>query len=356
MLTLLLALIPSVSAPPPFVVPMTDVQVRIELPDWKEDGEILARLRKNGGEHVLTAGEIGSNAIRVTIVGGPSRNKTGAECRQGLLGGRLTGMSQIEIEGYAAAETIRQLNPPFHEIDRHIFLVTGGAMVHVQVIALEGDGPEKFGPERFAALARSAQFVVVRRTSWDDLPPRYVELSRAACARPDGLAWLHEQAAAKEAGWIEKLVAVEHAHAARSGEAWVAELGEKVRAELAAKTQRTRAEDAGLFLALDGLGLSALRAGSVEQAETHLRAALVAAETFGSRAVAGVTADLALARAVASDVEGTAKLLTEAYAKDPSLRGRMIFDPVFDPLRNDPRVGALLRPDFMPKAQRSLGH
>jgi hypothetical protein len=39
---------------------------------------------------------------------------------------------------------------------------------------------------------------------------------------------------------------------------------------------------------------------------------------------AGVLADLALARAVAGDVEGAAKLLTEAYAKDPTVRSRVI--------------------------------
>jgi hypothetical protein len=144
--TLLLALTPSVALIGPFTVPLTDVQVRFDLPEWKEDALVLANLRKNGGEHVLTTGEIGSSALRLTLVGGPSRNKTSADCRAGLLGGRLTGMSQTEVEGYAAAETIRFLNPPYREVDRHAFIVTGGAMVHVQAIALEGEEVEKFGP------------------------------------------------------------------------------------------------------------------------------------------------------------------------------------------------------------------
>lgn len=339
-----------------YSIAATDVQIRLPLPDWRVDEPRLELLRKGGGAHVLDAGYLGStDDIRVTLIGGPAPEMDGEAARKGVLGDRLLGMGLSTVAGYATAQTIRTLNPPYREFDRHAFLLGANAMAHIQIVALEQGDPEKFGDAGFEKILSGARFAVVRRTAWDDLPPRYIELSNAASPRPDAIAWLREQAAAPGAGWIEKLVLVEHAHAARSTEPFTLELGTAVRTELLAKPTRTRAEDAGLLLAEDGLGLALLRAGDTAAAEEHLLAALTLASSFGDRAVAGVMTGLACARAAKKDVDGVVKLLEEAYAKDPSLRYRLQREPLIDPVRADPKVVEMLKIVLKAPSNRSLG-
>ncbi|MCY2960524.1 MAG: hypothetical protein NTY35_10205 [Planctomycetota bacterium] len=363
MLSLALALVASLS-PVPLDAPgtkltlpiaATDVQVRFVVPAWADDAARLPLLRQTGGEHVLAAGTLGSTDLRVTIMGGPNPDLNGDACRKGILGERLLGMGLSTVAGYATAQTIRTLNPPYREFDRHAFLLGANAMAHVQIIALEQGDPEQFGDARFEALLASARFAVVRRTAWDDLPERYLELSHAAARRADGLAWLREQAAAPGAGWIEKLVAVEHAHSIRSTEPFVRELGTAVRAELQSKAERTRFEDAGLLLAEDGLGLALLRAGDAAGAEAHLNVALALASRFGDRTVAGVTASLVCLQAAKNDADGVVALLTQAYAKDPALRYRIQRDPLIDSVRKDPRVEELLTIRLKAPSNKQLG-
>lgn len=336
----------------------TEVQVRLPLPGWHDDETRLKLLRQTGGEHVLatgTLGQPGTDDVRVTIMGGPAAGKSGDDCRKGVLGERLLGMGIGTVGGYASAQTIRSLNPPYREVDRHVFLVGADAMAHVQVIALEHEEPERFGDQGFEAIAKGARFAVVRRTAWDDLPARYLELSNAAAARTDGVAATRDAAAAPGAGWIEKLVALEHAHAVRSTEPYLIELGTAVRAELAAKSARTREEDAGLLLAEDGLGLALLRAGQVDAAAAHIAAARELAPRFGDRCVAGVAADLACLCAAKKDVDGVVAALTEANAKDPAVRYKLMREPLMDPVRSEPRVDELLKILLKAPSNRRLG-
>jgi len=361
---LLLAALASLTAPPletpsmyrTYPIAATDVQIRLPLAEWREDTTRLQLLRKGSGEHVLTAGHLGtSDEVRLTLLGGPAPEMSSELARQGILGDRLLGMGISTIAGHASAEGMRMLNPPYREFDRHAFLLGANAMAHIQIVALEQADPEKFGDAGFEKILAGARFAVVRRTEWDDLPARYLELSQAASPRVDGLDWLRAEAALPGAGWIEKLAAVEHAHAARSTDAFTIELGSAVRAELLAKTTRIREEDAGLLLAEDGLGIALLRADDPVAAEEHLQNALALAPKFGDRAVAGVTASLACARAVKKDVDGVVQFLEAAYAKDPTLRYRLQQDPLLASVRTEPRVAELLKIVLKPPSNRSLG-
>lgn len=338
-----------------FPIAATDVQVRLPLPGWTADDARLALLRKTGGEHVLAAGLLGPDGVRVTIVGGPAPGMTGDECRKGALGERLLGMGLATIAGYETAQTIRQLNPPYREFDRHAFLLGAGALTHVQVIALEKEDPEKFGDAGFRAILDGARFAVVRRGTWDDLPPRYLELSHAAAVRADGLEWLRAAAVAPTAGWIEKLVAFEHAQAARSTEPFVMELGAAVRAELAAKPERTRAETIGLLLAEDGLGLVQVRTGDVDAAEPHLLSALELAKHFDARTRGGVLAALACLSAAKKDTDSAVAFLSQANAEDPAVRYRLMREPLLDPVREDPRAVELLKIVLKAPSNKRLG-
>jgi len=338
-----------------FPIAATDVQVRLPLPGWASDDARLQLLRKTGGEHVLAAGLLGPDGVRVTIVGGPAPGMTGDECRKGALGDRLLGMGLATISGFETAQTIRQMNPPYREFDRHAFLLGAGALAHVQAIALEQEDPEKFGDAGFRAILDGARFAVVRRATWDDLPARYLELSHAAAIRADGLDWLRAAAVAPTSGWIEKLVAVEHAQAARSAEPFVIELAAAVRAELAAKPERTRAETAGLLLAEDGLGLALLRAGDVDAAGPHLLEALELAKDFDARTRAGVLAALACLSAVKKDTDAAVAFLTQANAEDPAVRYRLQRESLLDPVRADPRVVDLLKIVLKAPSNKRLG-
>lgn len=337
-------------------VAATDVQVRFDVHGWRSDDARLALMRKSDGEYLLAAGHIGAtDDVMATIHGGPARGKTGADVRQKVLAERLLGMGLSDVAGYASAQTIRQLNPPYRNFDRHVFLVAADAMVHLQVIALETE-VEKFGDAGFEALARGARFAIVRRTDWDDLTSRYLELSHAAALRADGLAWLREQASAPGATWIEKIAAAEHAHAARVTEAWVFQLDKEVHDELAARPERTRAEDAGLLLANDGIGLSFLRTGDVASAEAPIAAALAIADRLGGRAAAGARASVACLAAAKKDVDAVVKALGEAYAVDPALRYRLQTETLLEPVTKDPRVVELLTIKLQMRPNRQLGH
>jgi hypothetical protein len=279
----------------------------------------------------------------------------GDACRKGVLGDRLLGMGVADVAGYATAQTIRYLNPPYREIDRHAFLLGANTMAHLQVIALEQADPEQFGDAKFKAILESARFAVVRRTAWDDLPERYLELSSTASRREGGAAWLRERATAPDADWITKLAAAEHAHAQRSTEAYVAELDAAVRAELSAKSERTRAEDAGLLLAEDGLALAYLRAGDPAAAEAHVNAAVALAPKFGAHAEASVAMTVAFLRAAKKDIDGVVALLAEMNAADPALRYRLMREPLLDPVRADERVSEELKILLKAPTNRKLG-
>jgi hypothetical protein len=355
---------PSPAATPPakggtsltLPIAATEVQLRLTVPAWESDAPRLELLREGGGQHVLAAGLFGTPDLRVTIIGGPAPEMDGDACRKGVLGDRLLGMGVAEVAGCATAQTSRYLNPPYREIDRHAFLLGANTMAHLQVIALEQADPEQFGDAKFAGILESARFAVVRRTAWDDLPARYLELSNAAAHRVDGAAWLRERAAAPGADWITKLAAAEHAHAQRSTEAYVAELDGAVRAELAAKSDRTRAEDAGLLLAEDGLGLALLRAGDPAAAEGHVNAAVALAPKFGAHAQASVAMTVAFLRAAKKDLDGVVAMLTEMNAADPALRYRLLREPLLDSARADERVSEQLKVLLKAPSNRQLGH
>lgn len=338
-----------------FHIAATDVQIRLPLPGYTTDDDRLQVLRKSSGEHALAAGTLTSKDVRVTILGGPAPKADGAELRQGILGSRLLGMGLSTVSGFASAQTIRALNPPYREFDRHVFLTGADAMAHVQVIALEQEDPEKFGDAGFAAIAAGARFAVVRRTAWDDLPASYLELSHAASQRADGAAWLAGLALAPEAGWATKLAALEHAHAARSTDPSTIVLGTALLDELSRKAERTRAEDAGLLLVEDGLGLALLRAGRLDEADPHLAHAAELAAQFGPRTVAGVAVSRACARAARADADGVVALLDTAYATDPAQRYRLQRETLLDPVRKDPRVDERLKIVLKAPSNRSLG-
>ncbi len=341
----------------PMTLPVaaTDVQVRLTVPAWETDDARLELLRRNGGAHILAAGFFGSPDLRVTLVGGPGQDMDGAACRQGVLGDRLLGMGTSEVAGFATAATIRDLNPPYREFDRHAFILGAGAMVHMQIIALEQGEPEKFGDARFEEILSSVRFAVLRRTDWDDLPERYLELSNTAAHRTDGAAWLHEQAAKPGAGWPAKLAALEHAHAERSTEDWLIQMGADVRAELMMKPERTRAEDAALLTIEDGLTLALLRAGEIDAAQEHLDAAVLLASRFSARTVASVSTTVACLRAAKKDADGVALLLTKAYEVDPALRYRLLRETLLDPVREDKRIAELLKVALQRPSGRTLG-
>jgi|GEM_PF-3966254 len=333
----------------------TDVQVRLPLEGWRDDPVRLGLLRRSGGEFVLAAGYLGSDDIRVTIHGGPVPTADGEKARRGALGDRLLGMGLTTVAGYASAQTIRQLKAPYREFDRHVFLIGAGALAHVQVIALEGEEPEKFGDARFEQMAKDARFAVVRRTEWNDLPARYLELSHAAAIRADGAAWLLEQAHAETADWIVKLAAFEHAVAAQSKDEAVLELGGDIRAQLISSEKRTREEDAGLLLVEDGLGVTLLRTNDAAAAADHLAAALDLAGTFGPRVVARMSLSLACLPAQKKDAAGVVALMEAAYAREPALRYRFQHEPLLTPVHDDPRVQKLLEVRLDAKSNRSLG-
>lgn len=333
----------------------TDVQVRLTVPAWESDDARLALLRKNGGAHILAAGLFGAPELRVTFVGGPAHGMDGAACRAGVLGDRLLGMGVSEVAGFAVAATIRDLNPPYREIDRHAFLLGAGAMVHMQVIALEQADPEKFGDAGFEQILKSTRFAVVRRTDWDDLPERYLELSNAAARRTDGAAWLHTEAAKPGADWLTKMAALEHATASRSTEDWVIQMGADVRAELMLKTERSRAEDAALLSIEDGLALALLRAGEIDAAQEHADVATRLATRFGDRTVASVSTTSACLRAVKKDADGVVTILTKANEVDPTLRYRLQAEKLLDPVREDERVADLLTVVLQRPSGRTIG-
>ncbi|MBL8861251.1 MAG: hypothetical protein JNK02_04485 [Planctomycetes bacterium] len=333
----------------------TDVQVRLPLPGWRDDVERRELMRKSSGEYLLAAGWLGSDDVRVTIHGGPAPSLDGDACRKGALGDRLIGMGISTIAGFAAAERVHALNPPYREHDRHVFLIGAGALAHVQAIALEGEPPDEFPPEAFEAIARGARFAVVRRTAWDDLPAAYLELSHLAALRADGVAWLRERASAEGADWIVRLAATEHAHAAHVGEAWVAELARSLLTQLGARETRDRHEQAGLFLAEDGLALALARAGAHEEAAAHASRARSLAASFGARALAGVSATEACVAAARADADLVVKHLEAAYAQDPALRYRLQREPLLERVRADPRVTKLLEVKLAPRSGRSFG-
>lgn len=339
-----------------YVVAATEVQVRLPLPGARVDEQRTELLKKSSGEHMLLAGWLGAtDDVRVTIMGGPAPSMDGDVVRKGVLGDRLLGMGVSTVAGYASAQTIRTLNPPYREFDRHAFLLGANTVVHVQVIALEQGDPEKFGDASFEKILSGARFAVVRRTAWDDLPARYLELSNAAAKEVDGVKWLRERAGAPGAGWIEKLVALEHAHAARSKDEFLVEWGADVRGQLLSIPERTREQTACLMVAEDGLGLALLRAGETAAAEEHLVTAYTLAEPFGARAKAGVLTSLAFAAASKKEVDGAVALLTQAEKEDPANRYRLQQEPLLDPVRKDPRVDALLKIVLKAPVNRSLG-
>jgi len=333
----------------------TDVQVRLPIEGWIDDPIRLGLLRRSGGEFVLAAGYIGSDDLRITIHGGPVPSMDGAKARQGALGDRLLGMGLSTISGYAAAKTMRQLKAPYREFDRHVFMIGAGALAHVQVIALEGEDPEKFGDARFEQVVGDSRFAVVRRTDWDDLPARYLELSHAAAMQKDGAGWLLVQANLETADWIVKLAAFEHAVAAQSKDEDVLVLGGEIRSHLISREERTREENAALLLVEDGLGLTQLRTGDAENAPEHLALALELAQKFGPRAVARMSLSLACVPAQKKDADGVVTLLEAAYAVEPALRYRFQHEPLLAPVHDDPRVQKLLEVRLDAKSNRSLG-
>lgn len=334
----------------------TDVQIRFTAPAWDSDPARAELLEKTAGKHLLAAGFFGSNDVRVTIIGGPASDVDGDACRKAVLGDRLLGMGIATVAGFATAATIRELNPPYREFDRHAFVLGAGAMAHVQIVALEQGDPERFGDARFEALLASVRFAVLRRTDWDDMPEAYLELSNAAAARADGPAWLRERAQKPGASWITKLAAVEHAHAIRSTEDYVLELGGEVRAELLSKPERTHAEDAGLLLAEDGLAMALLRAGEIDAAQEHLEIAIALATRFSPRTIASIAASTACLRATKKDTDGVVAILTKAYEQDPSLRYRLQHEPLLEPVRGDARMAELLKVVLQMRSGRQLGH
>lgn len=336
-------------------VAATDIQMRLTVPAWESDDARLALLRKNGGEHILAAVQFGSPDLRVTFVGGPAHGIDGAACRQGVLGDRLLGMGMSEVAGFAVAATIRDLNPPYREFDRHAFLLGAGAMVHLQIIALEQTDPEKFGDAGFEAILKSVHFAVVRRTDWDDLPARYLELSNTAARRTDGAAWLRAEAAKPGADWFAKMAALEHAHANRSTEDWLIQMGADVRAELMLKPERTRAEDAALLSIEDGLALALLRAGEIDAAQEHIAIAVQLAAQFSARTVASVSTTVACLHAAKKDADSVVTLLTKAYEADPALRYRLLGEKLLDPVREDKRVAELLQVTLQRPSGRTIG-
>lgn len=350
--------VPSGETPAPHLtlsIAATDVQVRLPIENWTDDPQRLALLRRSGGEFVLAAGYIGTEDLRITIHGGPVPSMDGEKARHGALGDRLLGMGLSTISGFAAAKTMRQLKAPYREFDRHVFMIGAGALAHVQTIALEGEDPEKFGDERFEQMVKDSRFAVVRRTDWDDMPARYLELSHAAAMRKDGATWLLGQANAETADWLVKFVAFEHAVSAQSTDEAILELGGDVRAQLISSEKRTREEDACLLLVEDGLGITLLRTGDAASAPDHLAMALDLAQKFGPRTVARMSLSLACVPALKKDVDGVVALLEPAYAVDPALRYRFQHEPLLKPVHDDVRVQKLLEVRLDAKSNRSLG-
>jgi hypothetical protein len=349
-----------------FAVPGTDVQVRAALPGLIDVPERLAGLRKAQGEMLLYACDLGSPDVRVMLRGGPAATLPAEEWRRLGLGERNAGAGLFVVGRAACSELIRSLNPPYRDVDRQAFVVVAGAMVNLQVVALEHTDPEALGRGGFGALVEGLRYAVVRRGSWEDRPQRWLDLSHEACLRADGVAWLAEQAAAEKAGWIEHLALAEHATALRDATVDVAAHAEAARVHLAALEKPGRPERSALMLAQDLQGLALAHEGDGKQddahqrealahAEEHLRDALSIAKELGGVAEAGITADLALLRAAAHDAEGCAELLDAAFAQDPGLKARLVHDPLLDPVRNDERVAPLLKLPKPPPAGRQLG-
>lgn len=331
------------------------LQVAIDVPGFTTEQRQAAILRQTFGNRAVLIGAIPEQLTSIELIADKAEDPamTDAKWRDDNLEGSGARWNQFVAAGLECGE-ISVMMDGSGSHDYHAFFVRAGYRFDLHVgESITEEKKQAITREAFVKIVGSLRLAIVRRGTWEQMPPAAIEaMDQAIRRRAGGKAWLAERMEATPGEYALPFAAAELARHEGAPPAEQLPLYSRAIERLEAKRAALKPEESlsapdalALAASEDGLGLALLESGEAEKALPHLEHALEIAHDLTAPTRAGVKYDLACAHARLGQEEKAIARLVESESELPGAFVRARVDKEFDPIRQSKRFQDLLSGD-----------
>jgi hypothetical protein len=333
-------------------VPGSFLHVAIDIPEFSTENRNAAILKRIFGDRGVIIGAIPSRLVAIEVLAErePDLKATNESWRTDNLSGSGARWNEFDAAGTACADLGVMLDGSGSH-DYHAFFVRAGHRFDLHVgESTAKDRESVFSRASFVEILESVRMAVVRRGTWQQMPPGSITLMDEAIRRQNG--W--------RALLLERMEAAQDDYAVWFGAAELSRHFELPPAELLPLYQRvieifqprveakailTAPENLALAASEDGLALALLDSDRTKEAIPHLERAFQVARDLTAPTRGGILYNLACAHARLGNAAVAIEKLIEAESQQSGCLARAHTDKDFDPIRESKRFQDLLNGD-----------
>jgi hypothetical protein len=323
----------------------TGAAVRLELPEFLNDDQVLGSLKRRHGDRAIAQGKLRGDGT-IMVVSAYGEMQPSATWRDALMKGKLAGVGQFAVGPTACTESTRELEPPFVNVSWHTFPSFADTCFDISMGTLSKDGVAPISRADFENIVKSARYAIVRLGTWNDMPAAVLEPMHTALARTenDGGAFLAEKSKAAPDDWGTALAAAEIGVRTKMPAAERQALYARAVAALAKLEQPGKPEQFAFMTAQSGLAIAMRDQQKYDDALATLATAALSPGAKTKLATAALEYDAATIHALKLDGAATVEHLKLSLAADSDRKVYATRDPSFQGVASNQELFKLLKP------------